>query len=80
MSNIFESMFIREPEQILCGDYYFKNPDIPGFDNAYLETIGIGTDPQEAQEKCKDKCKSIRECIWCRKHMPHLVKRHKPHT
>lgn len=59
MSNIFESMFSREPEQILCGDYYFKNPDIPGFDNAYIETIGIGTDPQEAQEKCKDKLKQM---------------------
>ena len=58
MDSIFKSMFCRDPEQILCGDYYFKNSDIPGFDNTYTtenEATDNGLNPEEVLKKRKDR-------------------------
>ena len=56
MNTMFQTLFSQEPEQIHDGAYYFKIPNLPGFDNDYTledEVISKGIDPDEFFAKRK---------------------------
>ena len=56
MDTMFQTLFSQEPEQIHDGAYYFKIPNLPGFDNDYTledEVISKGIDPDEFFAKRK---------------------------
>ena len=56
MDTMFQTLFSQEPEQIHDGAYYFKIPDIPGFDTGYtleqeVTSKGINADEFFAKRK-----------------------------
>lgn len=76
MDKVFQDMLRIEPEQIQEGDYYFKIPEIPGFDNSYTieqEVISNGIDPQVFLEKRKNRFKKDLKARYesCNIHSPY---------
>ena len=58
MDTMFQALFSQEPEQIHDGAYYFKIPDIPGFDTGYtledeVRSKGINADEFFAKRKAR---------------------------
>ena len=57
MGNVFNSIFSGEPEQIHNGAYYFKIPNISGFDTGYTleqEVMSKGIEPDDFFAKRKE--------------------------